>query len=95
MVQIVWTQQARNDLEDIFLFISRDSDYYAQQWAKQVLDKVDLLVSFPKLGRVVPEKDDKSIRELVIGKYRLIYALDDDVVYLLTLRHGAMLLDDL
>jgi mRNA-degrading endonuclease RelE of RelBE toxin-antitoxin system len=39
---------------------------------------------------MVPEFEDPSVRDMIIGKYRLIYRIaDDDHVYILAFIHGA------
>ena len=40
-------------------------------------------------GRVVPELDEPTVRELVVGSYRLIYEINEETVYVLGLIHGA------
>jgi toxin ParE1/3/4 len=40
-------------------------------------------------GRVVPELDEPTVRELVVGSYRVIYEIDEETVYILGLIHGA------
>jgi toxin ParE1/3/4 len=54
------------------------------------VERLDLL---PQSGRVVPEKNDPQIREILLGNYRIIYRLRDEVAELLTIHHGARLLD--
>jgi toxin ParE1/3/4 len=43
------------------------------------------------MGRVVPELDDPSVREIVHGSYRIIYEVNSapDVLYILRFWHGA------
>jgi plasmid stabilization system protein ParE len=41
---------------------------------------VDRLVDHPRSGRIVPELGQETLRELVLGNYRIIYRLLDDVV---------------
>jgi len=36
---------------------------------------IDQLRTHPKLGRVVPEYEETTIRELIVGSYRLVYRL--------------------
>jgi toxin ParE1/3/4 len=31
----------------------------------------------PMIGRIVPEKNDENVRELIEGNYRIIYQLSD------------------
>ena len=93
MAEVRWTQQAADDLEAVCLFISRDSPRYAAVFADRVLHATHQLANFPRLGRMVPEVRDESIRELLVGSYRVIYALRNDAVQILTVHHGARLLD--
>jgi len=58
------------------------------------METIERLESFPKSGRLVPECDDPTIRELLHGNYRLIYrVVREDQIELLTIFHGASLLD--
>ncbi len=57
-----------------------------------VFEKVEGLKKFPEIGRVVPETDSKSIRELVYGNYRIIYRIGETRLSVLTVRHGKQIL---
>ena len=92
MVEIRWTPQAFNDLEAIADFISRDSPHYARLFVMEVLLSVERLGDFPKSGRVVPELKKPSVREIILGNYRIVYRLKGSLVELLTVYHGAKLL---
>jgi len=37
----------------------------------------------------VPESDDATRRQVIVGKYRVIYRVDDSVVTILAVIHGA------
>ena len=75
MVKIVWTDFAIEDLKLIHEFISKDSKRYADRFVEKVINRVDQIENFPKSGRVVPELNIDSIRELIEGNYRIIYKL--------------------
>ena len=38
MASIVWTENALNDIDNIALFISKDSEFYAKQFVKKLID---------------------------------------------------------
>lgn len=40
-------------------------------------------------GRVVPELEEPTVRELIVGSYRLIYEIEGADVNILSLIHGA------
>ncbi|TNE74345.1 type II toxin-antitoxin system RelE/ParE family toxin [bacterium] len=43
-----------------------------KKWANTLLEKIELLAIQPELGRVVPEINKNTIRELILGNYRII-----------------------
>lgn len=73
MVKIIWTHIAIDDLEDIFKYISKDSFLYAKRQVLKIRNCTEILKLHPKSGRIVPELNDKNIRELIEGNYRIIY----------------------
>jgi toxin ParE1/3/4 len=93
MVEIRWTPQAIDDLESIADFIAKDSPYYARLFAIDSLGAVDRLAKFPKSGRVVPEMGNPFIREIILGNYRIVYRLRGGLAEILTVYHGAKLLN--
>ena len=48
-----------------------------------------MLAEYPDLGRVVPERQDPSQRELVLKPYRIVYRRHAEAVEILTIFHGA------
>jgi addiction module RelE/StbE family toxin len=91
MVKIGWTEQAYEDLESIYRYIRQDSERYARLFAEKILKSVKQLEFMPESGRIVPETDQTNIRELIIGKYRIIYRTSENRIDILTIRHGARL----
>jgi len=62
-------------------------------FADRVFRATDRLAEHPRSGRVVPEMGQKHLREIILGNYRIIYRLLDENVQVLTVHHGARLLD--
>lgn len=93
--EVVWTNQAWLDLENIADYISRDSEYYASQVVKEIQQAINLLPEFPRKGRAVPEINDPSIRELLVANYRLIYRIEEERICIVTIVHSARDLDKL
>jgi toxin ParE1/3/4 len=75
VASIIWTVGAQEDLRGIVGYIGRDSTAYAAQVAGHIVSAVERLRRHPKLGRVVPEYEDETIRELIVGNYRVVYRL--------------------
>ena len=91
-MNVVWTRRALRDIEAIGWYISSDNADAAARVVGRLLDRAESLARFPRQGRVVPEFDEKSIRELLIGSYRLVYRVRPDSVRILTVFEGHRLL---
>jgi toxin ParE1/3/4 len=60
----------------------------------RIVSAADDLLQFPRIGRRVPEWDDDTIRERIVGSYRLIYRVRDEHILIIAVIHGARLLPD-
>jgi plasmid stabilization system protein ParE len=80
VTRIVWTLQAVEDVEAIRDYVARDSVHSAQLLASRLILSVERLAQFPDSGRIVPEVGDETIREVVLGNYRIVYRLAARVV---------------
>ena len=91
MAKIVWTEIAIDDLNNIANFHSQYSESFTSALIKKLFNKPKILEEMPELGRIVPERDHESIRELIEGNYRIIYFFDKqiDTVEIITVHHAA------
>jgi|SRR6187401_315085 len=93
MVTIEWTEISIQDLKEIFDFIAADSIRYAAITTTKIYQKVQLVAHNPYVGRMVPEYNEKSIREVIEGNYRVIYRIKNpNQVNILRVLHSARLL---
>ena len=51
----------------------------------RIISAIDDLESYPRLVRLVPEYQDDSIREILVGNYRVVYRHRGEVVGLIGL----------
>ena len=90
MVKIIWTDRAIHDLDNIGEYIAKDSPRYASLTVERLFHSADILETQPKLGRIVPEFDDDTIRELIYKSYRIVYKIIDNYrIDVLTIHHSA------
>lgn len=93
MAEIVWSPRSLKDIEQIAEYIAHDSIQYAEEQVKQFFNRAALLESYPTMGRIVPEIQLSSIRQLLCGNYRIIYELrSPESVSILTIHHQSRLL---
>jgi toxin ParE1/3/4 len=87
MAKVSWTFQALEDIQEITDFHAPTSPQYASFIVTEILSVEEKLSRFPKIGRIVPETNINSIREVIVSNYRVIYAISSNgEVNVLTVR---------
>ena len=90
MVRINWTLQAKDDLKSIAEYISRDSKKYAKLQVLRIKYRTRILKSQINIGKVVFEIGKQNIREIIEGRYRIIYKIvSQEQIDILTVHHSA------
>ena len=78
--KVIWLVTARTEVGEIFEYFFDISPSLAGNWYEEVERCVKLLQEFPELGRIVPEKELHFLREMMAGKYRIIYSYLNDTI---------------
>lgn len=76
--QVRLSPSARIDIEDIIRYISIDDPHHALRFGRFLIQHTKNLGQFPERGRVVPEFEDQSIREIIVRAYRVVYRVSHD-----------------
>lgn len=71
--QVRLSRTARLDIQDIVRYISIDDPGRALRFGRFLIQHSRTLGRFPDRGRVVPEFEDESIREIFVRAYRIVY----------------------
>ena len=90
--EVVWSPEAIEDLESIAQFIARDSAFYAGAVVEKIIATARSLPQFPRLGRMVPEIEEESLRERLAYSFRLIYRIREESILVVAVIHGKQLL---
>ena len=89
MTRVVWTRPALDDVREIREYIARDSSRYARAVVERLFAAVERLREYPLSGRVVPELEQATLREVVDAPYRIVYRVRADVLEIITVVHAA------
>ena len=89
--EIVWTEPAAADLEAITTYIARRDPAAAERTAHAIVERVESLRTMPYLGPAYPPGSQGRNREILSGKYRVFYRVDEEAkrIEVLTVWHGA------
>lgn len=90
MAQVIWTEPALSDLNEIADYIALDKFSAAQRLIQQIFSSVERLEQFPESGRIPPELEHSRYREIIIGPCRIFYRSDNEQnkVYILYVMRG-------
>ncbi|HCE1991803.1 type II toxin-antitoxin system RelE/ParE family toxin [Vibrio parahaemolyticus] len=83
MAEVIWTEPALSDLNDIAEYIALENIVAAKQLVQTIFSKVERLQTFPESGRILPELEHISYREVVVNPCRVFYKQDGDKVFIL------------
>jgi toxin ParE1/3/4 len=89
--RVVWTGQAKADLQAIEEYYLGVAPAYADVIVEGLLASTNRLRTFPRSGREVPEIADEALREVIYREYRVIYYINEeaDRVEVLTVLHSS------
>ena len=87
-MKVIWSPRAVARAAEIATYIAADRPDAAAEWVDALFAAVAGLKNHPKRGRRVPEVDRPTIREVLHGRYRVIYRVDPSQIVVLTVRHG-------
>jgi len=92
MAEVILSDSAWEDLDEIADFIAKDSPRYADECTARLLERMGQLCDHPDSGRIVPEYGNPDLRELIQGSYRIVYRkMDNEHVTVLRVIHSARL----
>ena len=88
MSRIVWSPQSLRDVEAIRAYIAEDSPHYADLMVRRIVAVIERLTDFPESGRIVPERPTSLVREVIVGRFRVVYRVQEERVEVVTVFRG-------
>ena len=87
--RVLFTQRALSDLSEIVERIAQDDVGVASRFGQSLLDHIDLLGRFPRMGNGIRKR--RRVRKLVHSPILVYYQVREEkrLVEVLHLRHGS------
>jgi toxin ParE1/3/4 len=92
-VKVIWAPLAEEQVADAFAYIASERPAAAVKWFDRLLSKTESLSVLPDQGRMVPEAQRPSLREVFVEPYRVVYHRGEDMVVVLSVQHERRNLD--
>jgi len=93
-VKIIWSPLSIDRITEIAKYIAEDNLNAAEKWLEEIFNSVEQLQTFPQSGRIVPELNEPSIRDLLFGNYRIVYLIEEKHISVLTVRNVRQILPE-
>ena len=88
-LDVIWSPSALEDIELIAEYIARDSTDRAALFVERLIQATDRLQHSPFSGRIIPEIEEESCREIIYGSYRIMYRIEREAVWITGVVHSA------
>ncbi len=87
-MRLHWSREASDDFVDVIAYLDSRSRLASRHVARSILKRATGLLTFPRSGR---PGERPGTRELILNPlpYILVYRIDDDVLEIVGLLHGA------
>lgn len=96
--KVKWASVAKQDLNENIDYIANDDIEIAKKQFLGIKESADNLQSFPEQGRYIPELFNQNIRkykEIIITPWRLMYKIENEIVYILAVIDGRRNIEDI
>ncbi len=88
MSAISWSAPALEDVTALRKWLGRDSKSLSDSVVETIFDAIETVVPFPRIGRVVSEVGDDTVRELLFRTFRIVYKATADGIVVLAILYG-------
>lgn len=88
-MNVNWTEAALADIQAVEGYIGRRSRQYARGMVERIFARSELLSSHPRLGPMVPEYGEESLRELFEDPYRIVYRIRGELIDIVAVIHSS------
>ena len=84
-MKIITEKHAQQELIRIKWYIAQDSEFYANRTVNEINKRIENLLFFPEMGKVINEK--RNIRQIIYKTYKILYKFDSENIYILHIIH--------
>jgi plasmid stabilization system protein ParE len=84
-MKIIYTEFVIQQLKNIKEYISLDSKKIAITHLSHIKNKIEILATYPYIGKINASANSANIREYVVLGYKVIYQISNDKLYILAI----------
>ena len=89
-MRLKYSEEALNDLDEILVFIAKESPARAVSFIEEIKEKIELLLDFPALGVSCQSKGiPANCRVMIFGTYLIFYSIAEEDILILSIINAA------
>jgi len=93
-VKVHLTDSAINDLRELLLYYEEQLvPQVGHRFVAEILDRIEILIDNPDIGRVVPEFSTDNIRELIHKPFRVVYLREPSTIFIIRVWRSERILE--
>ena len=85
---VIWSNFAKQNLKN-FIATTLMSKENSTKYVKRLVEYVGYLDEQSFLGKVLTKYNDKTIYQLIYKQHRIIYSIDNNKIYIISVLHSA------
>lgn len=91
--EVILPEGPKQEIIEIANYIRQDSPQAAERWTDRIFDAIATLETFPEAHSYALENrtHSRELRNLLFGKYRIIFFVEQMRVIVVSIRHSARL----
>lgn len=86
---VVFTDEAERDIERIMDYIAADNPGRALTFARELIDRCELIADMPQSFPLVPRYREMGIRRRPYRGYLIFYTIEEDTIHIIHVLNGA------
>ena len=84
-MKIIIKRTALQELIQIKWYIEQDSEFYANKTVNEINKRIQNLLLFPEMGKVINQK--RNMRQIIYKSYKILYKFNSNKIYILHIIH--------
>jgi plasmid stabilization system protein ParE len=88
MITYDFHPEVRRDLDEIWDFIGADNPEAADRLIAEIIDAIDALVPFPRVGHRRSDLTGRPLRFISVREYLIAYAPEEKPLWVVAVMHG-------
>jgi plasmid stabilization system protein ParE len=89
MIAYAFHPEVRRDLDEIWDFIGADNPEAADRLIAEIVDAIDALVPFPRVGHKRPDLTERPLRFISVREHLIACAPEEKPLWVVAVMHGS------